>query len=518
MTAAAPEARDTGSQLPRDRQAGILVVDDNPAKRMALRAVLEPLGHRVVEAQSGTEALRCVLAEDFAVILLDVQMPDMNGFQTAELIRTRRQSEMTPILFITAHSSDEIDQTDHYAGGAVDFIFAPIPPAELRSKVSFFAHVFLDARKLAVQAQAVQASVEHLELLTESAPIGIFETDQEDRYTYTNPRWTEITGVSSQAALGRAWDSIIAPERRDELALARSRGSELSHRVELVSGSSRIVLVSSGSVADADGGAVGWVGTLTDVTLEKHAEDAMAAARDSAVLANVMQRNFAASASHELRTPTASIIGYVEELLLSESLDPDDRELLDVVYRNAGRLNRLIDDLSTLNRAELGAPKTDLEPTDLGAVVDRVVASLTAAAQERGTALEVADEGRSAPVLADPVLLERSLVNLVGNAIKFTPRGGTVSIRVEDLDGMGSVVVADTGLGIETSDFEKVFERFYRTRSAVDGAVPGSGLGLSIAKVMVEAQGGTIGLESTPGQGSTFTVLLPAAGCRTPAS
>jgi CheY-like chemotaxis protein len=111
----------------------ILVVDDNPAKRLSLKAILAPLGYLLVEAESGTEALRCVMAQDFAVILLDICMPIMDGFETAALIRQRRQSEMTPIIFITAFKNDEIDQANRYAEGAVDFIFAPVPPEELRA-------------------------------------------------------------------------------------------------------------------------------------------------------------------------------------------------------------------------------------------------------------------------------------------------------------------------------------------------------------------------------------------------
>jgi diguanylate cyclase (GGDEF)-like protein len=126
----------------------ILVVDDNAAKRHALQAVLAPLGHTIIHADSGLAALRCVMAGDFALILLDVRMPNMDGFETAELIRTRQRSALTPIIFITAFGSDEIEHADLYARGAVDFMFAPIRPAELRAKVSVFANLFVNAEQL----------------------------------------------------------------------------------------------------------------------------------------------------------------------------------------------------------------------------------------------------------------------------------------------------------------------------------------------------------------------------------
>jgi CheY-like chemotaxis protein len=121
----------------------ILVVDDNAAKRLALRAALEPLGHSIVEADSGLAAVHCVMAQDFAVILLDVRMPVMDGFETAEVLRRRQQSELTPIIFVTAYRSDEIMNADLSAQGPVDFIFAPVAPDELRKKVSACADRFM---------------------------------------------------------------------------------------------------------------------------------------------------------------------------------------------------------------------------------------------------------------------------------------------------------------------------------------------------------------------------------------
>jgi len=264
----------------------ILVVDDNPAKRLALTAMLLPLGLSVVEADSGIAALRCLLEQEFAVILLDVRMPIMDGFETAALIRQRLESEMTPIIFITAYGTDEILETDRYAEGAVDFMFAPVPPEVLRAKVSVFANLYLKAEALAARAREVQASADQFRLLTDAAPIGIFQTDAENRYIYTNPRWTEITGISSDQAAGREWSSIIDAQRSADLdaefpdgALARA---ELCHRFELsLPGSvSRIVLVTSRPIPDGRGGVAGWVGTLADVTADAVVEAAQSIARD----------------------------------------------------------------------------------------------------------------------------------------------------------------------------------------------------------------------------------------------
>jgi CheY-like chemotaxis protein len=192
----------------------ILIVDDNAAKRLAVKAVLTPLGFSIVEAGSGMDALRCVMGQDFAVILLDVCMPIMDGFETAALIRQRRQSEMTPIIFFTAYGSDDLPDTDRYSEGAVDFMFAPVPPNELRAKVSVFANLFIQAEGLATQARAVQTSVDQLRLLTDAAPIGIFQTDSNRCYVYTNPRWSAITGIAPEDAIGQRWGTLIGLARR----------------------------------------------------------------------------------------------------------------------------------------------------------------------------------------------------------------------------------------------------------------------------------------------------------------
>lgn len=495
----------------------VLVVDDNAAKRLALKAVLSELGCAIVEADSGLAALRRVMVQDFAVILLDVLMADMDGFETAALIRQRRQSEMTPIIFITAHEKDEIAHTDLYAEGAVDFMFAPVQPHELRAKVSVFANLFIKAEALAARAQEVQRSADQLRLLTDAAPIGIFQTDTGNRYVYTNPRWTEITGIPAAEAAGREWDTILDAEARAGLVAELPDGAvhraELHHRLELQlpGAAPRIVLVTSKAIPDRDGGTAGWVGTLADVTAEAGAEAAMSDARDTALAASAMQKNFAASASHELQTPTTSILGFVEEVLENNALSEEDRGFLQIVYRNAQRLSQLIDDLLILGEAEIGASMMHLEPTALVPLVERVMSIFSATAQRAEITLVTRHEPDTPSALVDPLRLEQALTNLISNALKFTPSGGEVNVGIRGHDAKVEVSVEDTGMGIHPTDVESIFGRFYRARIAVDTGIKGSGLGLAIAKRMIEAQNGEIRVTSRLGHGSTFTVTLPVA-------
>jgi len=496
--------------------AAILVVDDNPAKRLATKAVLAPLGYEIVEADSGLAALRCVMVQDFAVILLDVRMPVMDGFETAALIRKRQQSEMTPIIFITAHGSDDIEQADRYADGAVDFMFAPVPPSELRAKVAVFANHFIRAELLAEQAREVQAYADQLRLLTDAAPIGIFQTDIDNRYVYTNPRWTEITGITAEAAAGHRWGSVIDPNRHpspsDWLSDRSDDRVELHRRVEIVhpDSTSQMVLTTAKPIPDNVGGIAGWVGTVADVTAEAGAEAAMIAAHDAALSASEMQKAFVASASHELRTPTTSILGYVETVLESDDLTQQDRDFLEVVHRNAQRLTRLIDDLLFVGQAEIGPSMMHFEPTDVLPLVERVTSAFAADAQRAGITLVTCCESEPPRALVDPLRLEQVLTNLVSNALKFTHQG-EISVNIHRGDDSVEISVADSGIGIDPADIDNIFGRFYRTQRAHDTGVNGSGLGLAIAKGMVEAQNGQIEVTSELGHGSTFTLTLPVA-------
>jgi diguanylate cyclase (GGDEF)-like protein/PAS domain S-box-containing protein len=286
--------------------ASVLIVDDNSAKRLALSAVLTPLGYPIVQAESGQSALRCLMSNDFAVILLDVCMPIMDGFETAALIRQRRQSEMTPIIFITAFGASDVVTADRYAEGAVDFIFAPVDPSELRAKVTVFANLFIKAAELAAKTAEAQKAANQLQSLTDAAPIGIFQTDAENCYVYTNPRWSEITGIRSEDAVGMLWDVVVDPEQRESLGvvLANSvaNGTELRHRVELKREGSapRTVLLSSVSIPGTGATPAGWVGTVADMTIEAGKELARSAARDEVAAASQLESDSLASMNDEL--------------------------------------------------------------------------------------------------------------------------------------------------------------------------------------------------------------------------
>ena len=489
----------------------VLIVDDTPSKRFALKAVLAPLGVSIVEADSGAAALRCVMSRDFAVILLDVRMPRMDGYETARFIRQRRQSELTPIIFVTAHSNDEIDR---YAEGAVDFICLPVVPAELRAKVSVFAHIFITAHGLATRARELQVSANQLSVVADSAPIGIFQTDAQNRYVYTNPRWTEITGITAEQAKGQHWDSIMRPEERASLLAQMPDDApspaELSHRFEvnLLESATRIAVITSRSIVDRNGAPAGWVGTLADVTAEVGVEAAMSDARDRATEASRLKSDFLANMSHEIRTPMNGVIG-MAELLLDTELDSRQRDYAQTVQNSGEALMTIINDILDFSKIEAGMLEVEKIDFDLRATIDDVVDLLARAAQRKQLELiAVVTDTVPLTMSGDPGRIRQVLTNLIGNAIKFTGAGEVkIVATMTEVDEPAPAIrieVSDTGDGIPSDKLAVIFQPFVQADTSTSRKYGGTGLGLAISGQLVTLMGGDCGVTSELGVGSTF--------------
>jgi PAS domain S-box-containing protein len=234
-------------------------------------------------------------------------------------------------------------------------------------------------------------------------------------------------------------------------------------------------------------------------------------------LSDQMKSDFVSSVSHELRTPLASILGYLEILVTEEvgELTELQREFLAIVHTNAHRLLSLIDDLLTLAGLENGKLGLHFEAVDLAEVVYAGVQALQPEFEERGH--EVIIDVPASPLIevsADAHRCAQVIANLLANAIKFTPEGGRIRVRMAEAGGMAQLTIEDSGIGISREDIGNLFERFFRARSATEQAIPGTGLGLAISKGIVEAHGGTLTVESELGHGSAFTVRLPTTVAR----
>jgi PAS domain S-box-containing protein len=233
-------------------------------------------------------------------------------------------------------------------------------------------------------------------------------------------------------------------------------------------------------------------------------------------LSDQVKSDFVSSVSHELRTPLASILGYLEILSSGEVGDLTElqSEFLNIIDTNSHRLLTLIDDLLTLSGLENGKLAMRFEAFDLSELISSAVQAERPALTERGLEIDLQLPGATVQVTADTHRLGQVVDNLLANAIKFTPDGGRISIRLTEAEGLAELIIEDSGIGISEDDLARLFERFFRARNATEQAIPGTGLGLAISKGIVEAHGGAIAVSSELGHGSTFTVLLPTAATR----
>ena len=269
----------------------ILLVDDHPANLLALEAVLDPLGQRLVRANSGEEALKRLLHEEFAVILMDVQMPGLDGLQTAALIKERERTRHVPIIFLTAISKESAHVFRGYAKGAVDYLLKPFDPDILRSKVSVFVelhrrgvmlkrHEELLRRQERETLERLQA--QQLRELMNAMPLVVWATDPHGALTYVNEAWTRYSGRTFERTTGGGWTDTVHPDDREAVAAARERSlldgtpMELEYRFRSVGGSFRWFLVRVVPQRDDSGAIRSWIGTGTDIDAQRRAHVALA--------------------------------------------------------------------------------------------------------------------------------------------------------------------------------------------------------------------------------------------------
>lgn len=511
--------------MPSNTPVNILLVDDQPENLLALEAVLGKLGETLVRASSGEEALRCLLNQDFAVILLDVQMPGMDGFETANLIRSRARSQHTPIIFLTAFDASDQGVFKGYSLGAVDYLIKPFNSEILVSKVAVFVDLFKKTAAVKLQATQLKAvnaelrrSEEQFRSLSASSPTGIFVIDPDGRCTYTNPRYQAICGVPDQS-----WYQCIHKEDRDR-ALSQwnvylEHGGEFSEEFQLQTQDEHAlwVQVRSCPMFSQTGEALGHVGTIEDITERKEAEATRAQvmreqlARQEAEVANRMKDEFLAVLSHELRTPLNSMLGWVR-LLRSKQYDQKmvDRAL-ETIERNAQAQAQLVEDILDVSKIIRGKLRLNYRAIQPIAVIQAAIDAVRPQIEAKSIQIKTEFEPHLGSIWGDSTRLQQIVWNLLTNAVKFTPAEGHITIRLTaDDPGMAEITVSDTGVGIEPEFLPHVFDRFRQADSTTTRAHNGLGLGLAIVRHLVEMHGGTIAADSPgAGLGATFTVRLP---------
>ncbi|MCL1468712.1 ATP-binding protein [Argonema galeatum] len=515
--------------MKNEEKVNILMVDDHPENLLALEAILDSLGENLVKAHSGEEALKCVLRQDFAVILLDVQMPGMDGFETATLIRLRERSRQTPIIFLTAFSTSDSFVFKGYSLGAVDYLLKPIDPEILKSKVVVFVDLFKKTEKIERQAAQLAAinselreSEERFRCLSASSPVGIFLTDIEGHCTYTNPRCQAICGFTLEQSLGNGWLESVYWEDRERVKVDwfayTHRGNEYSDefRFQTPPGIIHWVSVRSSPMLSDRGNPVGHVVSVEDITDRKQAEEESnkllreQIKRQEAEQANRLKDEFLAALSHELRTPLNSILGWAR-LLRTRNFDEETTtRALETIERNAKLQAQLIEDILDVSRIIRGKLRLNICTVNLTAIIKGAIDAMSPQAESKAIKLETELDTVINTVSGDPNRLQQIVWNLLSNAIKFTPEGGKVKVQLECAGDRAQIKVIDTGIGIPPDFLPYVFDRFRQADGQTTRSYGGLGLGLAIVHHLVELHGGNVGAESAgEGQGATFTVTLP---------
>ena len=524
-----------------DQRARILLVDDDEHNLFAMEKVLEDLGD-VVTVRSGEDALKQLLRHDFAAILLDVFMPGMDGYDTAGLIRSRERSRHVPIIFLTAVNKDDIHMLRGYAMGAVDYVFKPVEPLILKSKVSVFVDLFRKTQEVRRKAeheqrlleenfrvhtekilaeQALRASEQRQALIIQSLPIALYAGDigqERGAPQFMSDNIQALCGFTAQQFLQSKdlWSSRIHPEDRERILHAFARmpqtgGHAVEYRWRCANDEYRFFLDQAVLVRDEHGNPREIFGTLLDVTERKRLEQQLVQAQKMDAIGKLT-----GGIAHDFNNMLTVVIGSLDRLRRIPHSDPKVGKRIELALEGAMRCSDLTRQLLAFARRQ----PLQSRPVDL----NDLVASVTDMVRRvLGDGIElVLDTGeRLWMAQTDPTQIESALLNLVVNARDAMPDGGrltvtTRNLAISDRDaehfGFSSgeyvtLTVADTGVGIPPEFRDRVFEPFFTTKQPGQG----TGLGLSIIYGFVKQSGGHIRLDSELGHGTTFCIYLPRA-------
>ena len=526
----------------------LLLVDDLEENLVAMAALLRRPGLRLLKAGCGEEALELLLVNDVALALVDVQMPGMDGFELAELMRGSERTKHVPIVFVTAGAHDRKRLFQGYDSGAVDFLYKPIEPHILTNKVAVFVELFRQkqaiARGSALQ-NAIFNSANFFSIATDAKGViqifnvgaermlGFSAADVVDKITpadISDPQ--EVTARAKTLSIELAIP--IAPGF-EALVFKASRGIEDIYELTYIrrDGTRFPAVVSVTALRDAQDAIIGYLLIGTDNTARKQVEDALkenyvelekakAAAEKAtaaAEQANLAKSEFLSSMSHELRTPLNAVLGFAQ-LLASETPPPSkkQKQSIEQITQAGWYLLRLINEILDLAMIESGKVTMSQETISLTDVLQDCQAMIEPQAQKRGIEMSFPDVDCRFYVNADQTRVKQVMINLLSNAIKYNRVGGAVSVECA-ISGENRVRVSvkDTGTGLTAEQLQQLFQPFNRLGKEAS-AEEGTGIGLIVTKQLIECMGGAIGVNSTVGVGSVFWVEFVAASAPSLAS
>ncbi len=474
----------------------VLVVDDSRVYRdLVVNHVLEPNDYEPLTASDGASALQVALQNSLDLIVLDMQMPKLTGFQVLEALRNADCD--VPVILMTLHGSEDM-AVRAFRLGVKDYVIKPFEVDEMLAAIErALTEVRLRRERDALTQQLIQANkqleAEHHKLEavlanTEDVVLLVQESDA-NRVILANRAACEAFGIEGHAT-GRPLADISC----DEIL------TDVFHRVKV-----------SGKPAHAE------IPLPDDRTLNAHVTPIPGVGR-VAVMQDIthlkeldrMKSEFVTTVSHDLRSPLTSVKGFADLLPMAGPFNEQQMDFLNKIHHGIETITDLITDLLDLGRIEAEV-NLEMQPCDLRPIVEKAITDLHNHAILKNQSLQWNIAPDLPPVKGNPLRLGQVMHNLVGNAIKYTPDGGQITVTVTREDGHVAVAVQDNGLGIPPADLPYIFDKFYRVKTKETEHIGGSGLGLSIVKSIIEKHHGRIWVRSKHGLGSVFTFMLPAA-------
>ena len=551
----------------------ILLVDDEARNLDVLESVLQSPEYRLFRALNADQALMMLLEQEFAAIVLDIQMPNMSGIELAAIIKERKRTQHIPIIFLTAYYQEEKDVLQGYGTGAVDYLTKPINPQILRSKIAVIVDLYRKTRALAATNSALELEVAQrqkaedalrlanaeletrvkartsdlllaneelrkreaalrgsemqLRLVTDHAPVLLIQCDFQHRFKFVNRTFAERFGFEPGALIGKHFvdamgESAYAAFRHHFDATLEGRRVEFETEVAHPALGPRWLHVIQEPERAQRGEVVGLVAVISDITERKLVEREVALARDKAIAASRAKDEFLARLSHELRTPLNPVLLLASDAAVNGDLSESVRADFEMISQSVTLEARLIDDLLDLSRITHGKLALEMRPSDIHAIVNDALAMVRAEAAQKRISVNLQLKAERHTVRCDDVRMKQIFWNLLKNAVKFTPEGGSINVETSVMPESDTLAVriTDTGIGMTPDEIGRIFEAFSQGDHAVGEASDrfgGLGLGLVISRMLVDQHSGFIHATS-PGRnrGSTFEVELPLAQAEEP--
>jgi PAS domain S-box-containing protein len=502
------------------RPTRVLLVEDMESDYLLTRRMLASLEGQTFElewASSWQAGIQAIRRGAFDVCLLDYRIDGGDGL---ELLKECRQSGCkAPVILLTGVADYRLDVEAMNLGAADFLVKNHLSPAMLERSIRYAIAEWRTQQELRRQHDELRASELRFRSVVQSAGDAIILADDSGHIIFWNEGAEAIFGYSEQEAVGSGLESLMPEKYREQHRAGMERfrmtgkGHLIGKTVELEGlrkdGATFPLELSLASWRTGEG--TFFTGIIRDISERKHAEE-LRCAKEAADAANSAKSNFLARMSHELRTPLHAIIGFTNILLQnkSENLTGQDLDFLERILLNARDQVRLINSILDLSKVEAGHMEVELAPAPVDAIVRDVVKQLEAEKRNPNVEIVVHLPESMEPLVTDAAKLKQVLVNLVHNALKFTERGSvTVEVIASPIDAMPERIdVTDTGAGIPADRLQDIFEPFQQLEMETNRRYGGTGLGLSISRCLCELLGCRLEVQSWPGRGSTFSIVL----------